>query len=540
MTRKLLTTAALTVLISACLPLNARADITTGLVGYWNFNDGPGSLTAADASSSANNGTLTGFSDGTYNNMWTTALDPVNGWPYALLFNQGAETTDYVSIPDIAALDIGANTRAITVSAWVNPSVAASSENAILCKGNGSGPENYCLDVYSSKFRFFTHNSAASATITATASVGPTTLGTWYHVVGTFTEPSGSSTITIYVNGVSSGSSTATYTTMENTSHVVSIGNRQSSNAGGAYNLPWHGTIDDVRIYNRALSASDVAQLYANEAHRVINNGIGSWNGLAGSGGNATLDTTSLNFGTNLYTAPLATTNSLADLLAVEQALALPPSCAFADFYYSNKTAVAVSSTNLTIATGGVALGTASAAGTMTFLNVATTYILNSSDAIGIKDGTLATSLVQSGNGKVILTGTNTFTGGLTINSGTVQLGNGGAVSGQELGTAATVTDNGALVFNGNNSLSFSKTISGSGSVTQKGVRHADIERGQHLFRRHDHHDQHGPGGGHRRHRERHAGDRPGYPERRHAALYRHGRDYGAPLSRDEWHDQHR
>ena len=69
----------------------------------------------------------------------------------------------------------------------------------------------------------------------------------------------------------------------------------------------------------------------------------------------------------------------------------------------------------------------------------------------------------------MILIGTNTFSGGVTINSGTVQLGNGGGVSGRELGTAPTVTDNGTLAFDGGNSLNFSSSIAGSGSVTQKG-----------------------------------------------------------------------
>ena len=125
--------------------------------------------------------------------------------------------------------------------------------------------------------------------------------------------------------------------------------------------------------------------------------------------------------------------------------------------------------TNLTIASGGVALGNANGAGTVTFLNSAAIYLLNSTDANGLKDGANPTSLAQSGVGTVILTGTNTFSGGATINSGTVQVGNGGAVTARELGTAATVTDNGALVFNGNNSVTFTNTIAGTGTVAQNG-----------------------------------------------------------------------
>jgi autotransporter-associated beta strand protein len=468
MTSKALTTTALTALAAASLLVTARADITTSMVGYWTFADGPGSASAADASGNANNGTLTGFTDATHTSMWTTAVDPFNTWPYALLFNQGTETTDYISVPDSTSLDsITATTKKFTLAAWVKLSAAPGANGAaILCKGNGGNGEAWCLDVYQSKFRVFVRSSSSSTmNVSSTFNAA---VGTWYHVVGTYDSGASANKEILYINGVAnanSGSGT-TATILANT-HVLSIGNRQSGST--TYNIPFPGTIDEVRIYNRALSASDVLQLYNNKAFPVINNGVGSWNGLAGSGGNATLDTTSLNFCTNLYTAPLGTADSLADLLNVEQAGALPPNCAFADFFFSNKTTVAVTSTNLTIPTGGVALGTASAAGTMTFLNVVDTYILNSSDDIGLKDGTFPTSLVQSGNGTLILTGTNTFSGGLTVNSGTVQLGNGGAVSGQEVGRATTVTDNGALVFNGSNSITFTNTIAGTGSVVQRG-----------------------------------------------------------------------
>ena len=255
---------------------------------------------------------------------------------------------------------------------------------------------------------------------------------------------------------------------MYSTNLAVTIGCRATS--GGVVNAAFQGTIDEVRIYNRALLPADVTELYNNKAFALINNGIGSWNGLAGSGGNATLDTTSLNFCTNVYTAPVGTAGSLASVLNVETASAQPPGCALADTYYSGGRTVLVASTNLTIAAGGVALGTATAAGTLTILNSALTFVLNSSDSIGIKDGANPTALVMSGTGTAILTGINTFSGGTTISSGTLQIGNGGTVTGQEMGSAATVTDNGVLVFNGNNNLNFTRTISGTGSVTQRGA----------------------------------------------------------------------
>ena len=66
--------AAFTALSSAALLLNARADITIGLVGYWSLSDGPGSATAADQSGNGNNGALVNYVDNTFNNMWIFTL----------------------------------------------------------------------------------------------------------------------------------------------------------------------------------------------------------------------------------------------------------------------------------------------------------------------------------------------------------------------------------------------------------------------------------------------------------------------------------
>ncbi len=78
-TDKTFSNAALTFLAAASLAFNARADITTGLVGYWSLSDGPGSATVTDLSGNGNTGTLMNYADATYNNMWTAAGDPY-GW----------------------------------------------------------------------------------------------------------------------------------------------------------------------------------------------------------------------------------------------------------------------------------------------------------------------------------------------------------------------------------------------------------------------------------------------------------------------------
>ncbi len=82
----------------------------------------------------------------------------------------------------------------------------------------------------------------------------------------------------------------------------------------------------------------------------------------------------------------------------------------------------------------------------------------------GVVSGTGA--LVQTGNGRTVLTGENTYNGGTTIQSGILQIGNGettGSITGNVINDAV-------LLFNRSDSLVFSGEVSGSGSLLQGGL----------------------------------------------------------------------
>ena len=81
-------------------------------------------------------------------------------------------------------------------------------------------------------------------------------------------------------------------------------------------------------------------------------------------------------------------------------------------------------------------------------------------------NGTYPAGIIKSGNGRLRLTGANTYDGVTTISAGTLEIGGGGA-SGSVTGN---ILDNSSLVFNRSDSLVYSGSISGSGTVTISGA----------------------------------------------------------------------
>ena len=120
-----------------------------------------------------------------------------------------------------------------------------------------------------------------------------------------------------------------------------------------------------------------------------------------------------------------------------------------------------IESGTLQVGAGGAAgsiVGDVTNHGTMAF---------NRSDRITFRGRISGTGAVKHmGRGTTVLTGANTYSGGTTIKSGTLQVGAGG-VSGSIKGN---VVDNGVLAFNRADAMRFDGDISGSGSVAQLGA----------------------------------------------------------------------
>ena len=109
------------------------------------------------------------------------------------------------------------------------------------------------------------------------------------------------------------------------------------------------------------------------------------------------------------------------------------------------------------------------AQGGFTLANATDTFTVSAAlanQAANSATGWNGASLTKAGAGTLILSGTNSYTGGSTVSGGTLQLGDGGATG----SIVGDVVDNGVLAFNRNNTMVFSGVISGAGAVQQIGA----------------------------------------------------------------------
>jgi hypothetical protein len=198
-----------------------------GLVAAYNFNAGSGT-TVADLSGNGNTGTLS-------NATWTTAGHAAG----ALSFNG---TNALVSVPDSSSLDL---TVGMTLEAWVNTSALGTTWRTVVLKEQ-PGNMAYALYANAETARPAVHVvvPAGEAILKGTAGL---TLNTWAHLTATYD----GATLRLYVNGTQVASS-AVSGAMATTTGSLRIG-------GNTVWSEWFkGTIDDVRIYNRALSTSEI------------------------------------------------------------------------------------------------------------------------------------------------------------------------------------------------------------------------------------------------------------------------------------------
>jgi prepilin-type N-terminal cleavage/methylation domain-containing protein len=211
------------------------------IVGNWNFDEGSGT-TANDSSGYYNTGTLVNGP------TWTTdtpqkAAGQGQG-KYALSFDGN---NDYVNCGNKPSLDIISE---LTVEVWAK-STDTRDQQGIVEKINYWTNGWTCIQQ-SGKWAcsFGTPGGGGFGWLTSSKSIND---GIWHHLVAVIN--TSSNNLKLYVDGAQDGSFSI--------AGIASLSATNSFKIGSYSSVPFNGLIDEVRVYSRALSASEIQRLYA-------------------------------------------------------------------------------------------------------------------------------------------------------------------------------------------------------------------------------------------------------------------------------------
>jgi len=204
------------------------------IVGDWHFNENTG-IIAYDSSGRGNNGTIHGAS-------WTSGRSGA-----ALSFDG---VNDYVDCGNDSSLN---PTDEITVEAWIYPKVDMFGPIRWTCIRKGDS--QYLLEPGDIGTNYWAFGVNIGGTFKRVDTDGPIPIKQWHHFVGIY--DSSQSKLQIWVDGVLRGSRSV------NGSIQIQPGTLRI----GKYDTWWNyevfnGIIDEVRIYNRALTPDEIQQHY--------------------------------------------------------------------------------------------------------------------------------------------------------------------------------------------------------------------------------------------------------------------------------------
>jgi MYXO-CTERM domain-containing protein len=228
--------------------------VTTGLVAYWTLD----TITAGTPSTTADSvGTNTATLNGTTGP--TTAAGQIGN---AFVFS--AADSEYLSVVDATALNFGMTTD-FTVALWAQPTDLAN-KLRVINKWDAVNNKGWLLDFNSDAgganlggaIRFRISDGTNNSPLVTAAGVLTSTT-TWVHVAAVADRANGM--LHLYVNGTEVGGSpfaivnNAT-TTVDTTG--ISLGMGTIVNGLGNY---YAGMLDDVRLYNRVLTPTEISAL---------------------------------------------------------------------------------------------------------------------------------------------------------------------------------------------------------------------------------------------------------------------------------------
>jgi hypothetical protein len=201
--------------------------VASNLVGAWGFDE-PSGATATDVSGQGNGGTISGATRSSAGKFGgALSFDGVNDW---------------VTVADSNSLDA---TTGVTMEAWVRPTALGSLWRTVMLKEQ---PGSLIYALYAGDG---TGRPAADVFTTADRGLsgsGVLPVDAWTHLAATYDRTN----MRIYVNGVQVGSRAVTGNIKTSTG-VLRIG------GNGTWGDEWFaGLIDEVRLYNKALTAAEI------------------------------------------------------------------------------------------------------------------------------------------------------------------------------------------------------------------------------------------------------------------------------------------
>ena len=206
---------------------------SVGLVAYYPFNGN-----ANDKSGNANNGMVNGA---------TLAMNRFGNTNSAYSFD-GID--DYIEVPDAVSLDI---TSAIAIGVWIFQKDANRDGSRILDKATRGQSDGFLFDNYDGstgrKLRFATDISNYANSTYA--------LDRWHYVAVTWD----GTVVKFYLDGIPDGIFNKTSKINAN-NLTLRIGGPHIEGDGAYATLFFSGIIDDIQIYNRALTEAEIQAFY--------------------------------------------------------------------------------------------------------------------------------------------------------------------------------------------------------------------------------------------------------------------------------------
>ena len=210
----------------------------TSLVGYWSFEEGSSSV-AYDYSGNNATGSWSGTATGTFGYYSAGKIGN-----YAGAFNG---VNNYIAVPNASLNNFSSQ---FSAAVWANISNSGTYRGLITkTTGGVAAPIDTYVGSGGSTMIYFVGNGTLYQSLTSNSVV----FNVWQLWVFVYD----GSNMSLYLNGTLVAGPTAVTVPVTNGSSVLRIGDRIDNIT------PMLGLIDDVHIYNRALSATEIAALYS-------------------------------------------------------------------------------------------------------------------------------------------------------------------------------------------------------------------------------------------------------------------------------------